>query len=438
MIKNVVLFFAFVLSVQSAFAIDKKELNIDFFSRFNDDCLVYYINSALDNNHDAKQAAAVVEQYRQQAKYSFGKELPSFSVSANYLGIHVPKLDNFQLKQNAFVLPFIANYEADFLLKNRDKTRSAKKAYEAAKFEEKAVYISLLSDTASVYTNILEYDELIAKQKEIVKILEDIKTADLKKYKRGVINSFELNNSEQNLINAKNKLLNLKKEQSVLLMQLAVLAGISPDCAENLKRGNLASFEYTSKIPEEVQSDVIFARPDVMEAETKLEKAKIDIRVARKEFLPSFNITGIWAFNTIAPGTFFSWQSSLAAIIAGAAQDIFTGGRKLANLRMQKTKYEELFEAYRQTDLEAVKEVNTSLCFIKHDTNIENNTKSKLNYERENFADTQKKFARGIISYPDYLAGRSKLASSEIEAAQAKTQRIVNYFTFYKAVGGQL
>lgn len=88
-------------------------------------------------------------------------------------------------------------------------------------------------------------------------------------------------------------------------MQLAVLAGISPDCAENLKRGNLASFEYTSKIPEEVQSDVIFARPDVMEAETKLEKAKIDIRVARKEFLPSFNITGIWAFNTIAPGTFF-------------------------------------------------------------------------------------------------------------------------------------
>ena len=67
MIKNVVLFFAFVLSVQSAFAIDKKELNIDFFSRFNDDCLVYYINSALDNNHDAKQAAAGGEKKKQAA-----------------------------------------------------------------------------------------------------------------------------------------------------------------------------------------------------------------------------------------------------------------------------------------------------------------------------------------------------------------------------------
>ena len=109
-----------------------------------------------------------------------------------------------------------------------------------------------------------------------------------------------------------------------------------------------------------------------------LEKAKIDIRVARKEFLPRFNITGIWAFNTIAPGSFFSWESSLAALLAGATQDIFTGGRKIANLKFQKAKYEELFEQYRQVDLDAVKEVNTSLCIIKHDTEIENRNQRKI------------------------------------------------------------
>lgn len=438
MIKNIVLFFAFVLSVQGAFAIDKKDLNIDFFNKFNDDCLVYYINSAFDNNHDAKQAAAVVEQYRQQAKYSLGKELPSFSVSANYLGVHVPKLDNFQLKQNAFILPFIANYEADFLLKNRDKTRSAKKAYEASKFEEKAVYISLLTDTASVYTNILQYDELIAKQEQIVKISNEILNSGYKKYNRGVIETSQLNSLKKNFETSKNELEKLKKEQNVLLMQLAVLSGLSPESVGDLKRGSLTGFEYTSKIPDTIISDVIFSRPDVMAAETKLEKAKIDIRVARKDFLPTFNIVGIWAFNTIAPGTFFSWESSLAAILAGASQDIFTGGRKLANLRMQKAKYEELFEAYRQTDLEAVKEVNASLCFIKHDTNIENNTKSKLNYETKIFGDINKKFNRGIISYPDYLEGEKGLLSAQMDYSQAKTQRLVNYFTLYKAVGGKL
>ena len=156
----------------------------------------------MENNHNLKKAGYVVEQYRQQARYSLGKELPSLSVSANYLGVHVPRLDNFQLSQNAFILPFVANYEPDFLLKNRDKTRSAKKAYEAALYDEKAVYLSLLGDVASVYTNILQYDSLISLQQEAVKAYRGIYDSDLKKFKRGVIDTSQLNLSKQNLDNA--------------------------------------------------------------------------------------------------------------------------------------------------------------------------------------------------------------------------------------------
>ena len=438
MFKKILLIFALLAVAQSAFAIDKQELNPGFFERFNDNCLNYYINSAIENNHSAKEAAARVEQYRQQAKYSLGNELPSFSVSANYLGIKVPQLDNFQLKKNAFILPFMMNYEADFLLKNRDKTRSAKKSYEASKFEEKAVYLSLLSDVASVYTNLLEYDQLITIQKENVDIYTKLLEYESRKFARGVINSTQLNNAAKQLENAKNSLEKLQKEQEVLLMQLAVLTGVSPENAKDFERGNFSSFEYSGTIPEEIQSDVIFARPDVMAAETKLEKAKIDIRVARKEFLPNFNITGLWVFNTIAPGTFFSWESSLAAILAGATQDIFKGGMKIANLKIQKAKYEELFEDYNQTNLDAVKEVNTALCIIKHDRKIEDNTKSELNYETANFQNAQKKLSRGVISDPEYLMEENKLINSQTNYTQAKTQRIVNYFTLYKAVGGQL
>lgn len=435
MLKKIVLILLLFVA-QSAFAIDRNELNPEFFNRFNDECLYYYINEAIENNHSAKQATYRVEQYRQQVKYSFSKELPSFSVAANYLGVHVPKLDNFELQKNAFVLPFIANYEADFLLKNRDKTKSEKKSYEASKFEEKAVYLALLSDVATVYTNILEYDELITLAQEKFAIYSEILNRDNKKFKRGTISTSELNTSEKNLETAKNELENLQKEQEILLMQLAVLTG-NP-ATINLNRGKFETLEYQNKIPDEIQSDVIFSRPDVMQAEKMLEKAKIDIRVARKEFLPRFNITGLWIFNTIAPGTFFSWESSLAAILAGATQDIFTGGRKIANLKIQKAKYEELFEKYRQTDLEAVKEVNTALCLIKHDTIVDKNTLSKVQYEYKNLENSRKKYARGTISTPEYLNDLSRFIDVQKEAIQTKNQRLVNYFTLYKAVGGKL
>lgn len=200
-IKTIFLVFAmfFIFTAQNCFAVDVNELNVDFFGRFNDENLNCYIQQALENNHDLKKAQHVVEQHRQQTKYSLGRELPSFSVSANYLGIKVPELDNFQLKENAFVLPFMASYEADFLLKNRDKTKAVKKSYEAAKFNEKAVYIALLTDVATVYTNILQYDDLIEKQTEVLKNQQEIFQRNSKKFEQGVISSTQLNNAKKML-----------------------------------------------------------------------------------------------------------------------------------------------------------------------------------------------------------------------------------------------
>lgn len=438
MIKKLLLIFVGFMFAQSCFAVDIQELNIDFFKNFNDENLNCYIQQALDNNHDLKKAGHVVEQYRQQTKYSLGKELPSLSVSANYLGIKVPELDNFQLKDNAFILPFMASYEADFLLKNRDKTKAVKKSYEAAQFREKSVYLALLTDVATVYTNILQYDDLIEKQTEVLKNQQEILTRSNKKFERGVINSTELNNAKKMVETSKSNLEKLQKERETAMMQLAVLTGNSSSNIADMKVGDLDNFEYSGNIPEEISSDVIFARPDVKMAEANLEKAKIDVRVAKKEFFPRFNIVGVWAFNTIAPGTFFSWESSLAAILAGATQDIFKGGMKIANLKIQKAKYEELFEDYNQTNLDAVKEVNTALCIIKHDRKIEDNTKSELNYETANFQNARKKLSRGVISDLEYLMEENKLINSQTNYTQAKTQRIVNYFTLYKAVGGQL
>ena len=383
-----------------------------------------------------------MEEYRQGVKSQFANELPSFSVAANYLGIHSPKFNpNLSVSKNAFVLPFIANYEADILLKNRDKTRSAKKSYEMSKFDEQSVYLALLSDVATVYTNILEYDKLIEEQEKIVNNYNKILNDDNKKLARGVINTTELNNSKTNVEQANITLENLVKQREVLLMQFAVLIGRGVNAEtinSDIPRGNIDNFEYNAVIPDEIVSDVIFSRPDVKRAEMALEKAKIDIRVARKEFLPTFNITGIWAFNTIAPGSFFSWESSLAALLAGATQDLFTGGRKIANLKFQKAKYEELFEQYRQTDLDAVKEVNTSLCIIKHDTEIENKTKEKLSLVSKNLHNADKMLNRGVISKTQYINSENQYINKDMDLTKAKTQRLVNYYTLYKTVGGKL
>ena len=434
------LIFLMNLMIYPCFAVDKNDLNVEFFSRFNDDYLVQYINEAIDNNHSAKQATIRVEEYRQGVKSQFANELPSLSVAADYLGLHVPEISPAfsNIRKNNFVLPFVVNYEADFFLKNRDKTKSAKKSYEMSKFDEQSAYLALITDVATVYTNILEYDKLIEEQEKIVENYNQILNDDNKKIARGVINTTELNNSTSKLKDANITLENLLKQREILLMQFAILIGRSSDGSNNIARDSIDNFEYSAVIPNEIESDVIFSRPDVKRAEAGLEKAKIDIRVARKEFLPRFNITGIWAFNTIAPGSFFSWESSLAALLAGATQDLFTGGRKIANLKYKKAKYEELFEQYKQTDIEAVKEVNTSLCIIKHDTEVENGVNEKLKLEATNLNSADKMLSQGVISKSQYLNSENRYISKDMDLTKAKTQRLVNYYTLYKTVGGKI
>jgi outer membrane protein TolC len=143
-------------------------------------------------------------------------------------------------------------------------------------------------------------------------------------------------------------------------------------------------------------------------------------------------------FNTFLPGNFFNWDSIIASIFAGARQEIFRGGLRFANLRISQAQYEQLFEMYRQTDLNAVKEVNDALVIIKIDTQTDNNTLEKLRLQARDFADADKKFKRGVISYPELLSAQQELLNMQQNQIQTKTTRLVNYLTLYKAVGGKL
>jgi len=447
MIKKILIILIIIFTANSVFAwgwhnkcttLKKPSVNLEFFNRFNDPYLAEYICEAYENNHDLKAAGYKVEQYRQQVKISFGQELPSLSTGAYFLGSHVPKYINTDLSNTSFVWPFIVSYEPDFFLKNHDKTKSFKKAYAASQEDEKTIYISLLSDVATSYINILQYDDLIEKQAKIVDIASQQLTREQKKFRYGTIDTTDLSVAKQNLETERNNLLSLQKQEETVLYGFATLIGISPNNTKDIKRSKLSHFEYSEKIPNEIISDVIFSRPDVMSIENQLEEAKINVRVARKELLPSFKINGIWAFNTIAQGSFFSWGNSLAAVLAGTSIDLFKGGQKVANVRLKKAMYEEMFEKYRQIDLNATKEVNNALCVIKYDTAVDNNTQSKLQYQTKIYANSQKKYGRGLIAYTELIDMNKNLIDMEQNKTKSKTIRLVNYVTLYKAVGGAL
>ncbi len=413
-------------------------ININWWCNFNDPYLRDYIVKAITNNHNLRKTSWQVEEYRNFVRYTFGKELPTLSVSPLYNGLNSPAYMGSEISQNAFILPFFMRYEADLLAKNRDATKSQQKEYQATQFDEQSAYLSTASIVATAYINILNLDKRIILQKKNLKNAQEILDRNTKRFNRGVLSAIDLNTSTEEVKTSENTLITMQKLRQKLINEFAVLIGESPCNICDLKFGKIETFEYLGQSPQCIDSDVIFSRPDVLAAEKRLEEAKINIRIARKDFFPRFNIIGIYSFNTIGEGNFFGWRASFATLIAAATQDIYFGGRKLANLKIKKAQYEQFFETYNQTNLTAVKEVNDSLYFIKKDTEWVNNNKIKLKKEEDNYIRAKKQFKYGTISYTDLLEKELELIKIEQNYYDSKTTLLVSYLTLYKAVGGKL
>lgn len=410
-------------------------VNMDFWGQFNDDILNGYIDRAVKNNYDLKMASLNVKEYYENVKLQFSNELPKLTAgySPNYV-----KMPGSSDADWMFATPAIASYEADIFLKNRDKTKSVKKLYEASQFDERAAYISVASAVGTVYLNIVRLDKIVDLQKEIVELRKEIYDLMLKRNREGITSTADTVKANKALVAGETDLIEYQKQRDFLLHQLAVLIGESPANAEELTRTSYDKISFSGNIPSEISSDVIVQRPDYLKAEKMVEKAGIDVRVAKKEFLPSFNIIGLALFNAANIGSSWTTKNMLASIGAAGMLPLFTGGSLTANLRLKKTEYERVLQNYYKTNLTAIQEVNDALVSVKKDTEKMERTQKQADLEKTDFMYNRDKFNQGVISKLDLIQFKENLLSIDKLVAQQNIECMVDYIGLYKAAGSKL
>lgn len=410
-------------------------VNMDFWSQFNDEILNGYIDKAVKNNYDLKMASLNVKEYYENVKLQFSNELPKLTAgySPNYV-----KMPGSSDADWVFATPAIASYEADIFLKNRDKTKSVKKLYEASQFDERAAYISVASAVGTTYLNIVRLDKIVDLQQEIVELRKEIYDLMLKRNREGITSTADTIKANKALVAGETDLIEYQKQRDFLLHQLAVLIGESPANAEELTRTSYDKIVFSGNIPSEISSDVIVQRPDYLKAEKMVEKAGIDVKVAKKEFLPSFNIMGLALFNAANIGSSWTTKNMLASIGAAGMLPLFTGGSLTANLRLKKTEYERVLQNYYKTNLTAIQEVNDALVSVKKDTEKMERTQKQADLEKTDFMYNRDKFNQGVISKLDLIQFKENLLSIDKLVAQQNIECMVDYIGLYKAAGSKL
>lgn len=343
-------------------------LNIEWWENFKDDNLTKNLMTVYNNNYDLKNAALKVQENEKLVKMQFAQELPFLNFSgdlnrdlrASAQQFGSMKIPNYS--QNNYYLPLTMSYEIDIWGTNRLKTKSMKEQLEIVKQAQRATYIALTSNFAADYFNLIKADKLLEIQNELVKTQENIVKLVFEKYKAGLCSINELLAEQKFLTSLKEEQNMHKLTQQLLIESLKVYLA---DAEENVARNSYENVILINHIAQKYDTSVVENRPDFKQEEANIKRIGFDVQVAKREFLPKFTIIGQIGLNAYSLSKLFNSPAQFFNLGVLPSMDLFSGGRKLAFLKLKKDQYEEALNDYQKTFLVGIKEINSGILEYK-------------------------------------------------------------------------
>ncbi|MCD7739856.1 MAG: TolC family protein [Candidatus Gastranaerophilales bacterium] len=414
-------------------------MNIHWWEKYNDEYLTNNLIKLYEKNYDLKNAELKVKENEQAVKMQFSNELPQLGFSGQLYRDMRSSMQKYgdliipSYAQYNYYLPITASYEVDIWGLNRFKTKSAREHLEIVKQAERAAYISLTSDFATDYFNLIRTDELLLLQNQLIKTQEEIVSKVKDKYETGLCTITDLL-AEQRLLTA------LKEERNsyaytgeTLINSLRVYLS---DSEENIERNKYSDVSVPQNIPSEYNTAIIENRPDYLQDEANIKRIGFDVKAAKREFLPNFIIFGQIGLNAYHLDSLFNSASQMFSAGVIPSLDLFTGGRKIAMLKIKKFEYEEALNSYQKTILTGIKDINSCLAEYKETLENLDESENRLKLQDKTYSLIKDKYEIGTANNLDVLYAKEALLMVKKEETVNKINAVISTIGLYKAAGG--
>ena len=430
---------AFAITGRSDLPIRQQQeyMNLSFWQKFNDDILVDNLLHVYENNHDLKSAVLKTNEANRIVKMSFANELPHIGFEG-YVGRIFKSSDEVfgdvkipNYAETHYYLPLTMNYEIDIWGKNHLITKSKKKQFEMVKQDERSAYIYISSAFAVDYFNLIRCDKLIEYQKQLIALQEQAINSYKIRYEYGTATLSEIDEAEKNLTYMKEDLDKLLEKQDILKNQISTLLG--DRAFEDINRSDYDKLNISFTTPDSIDFNMLDKRPDRIKSELDLERIGIDVKVAKRDLLPKFIITGNMGFNMYNISSSHKFLADLGVV---PAWDLFMGGRKLQLIKLKKDQFEIATQKYEKTILTAIQETNDALYSMKTAENINTSVNDRLNTDIKELGYTKIKEDAGTADNLDLILQEERLLISKKQAVSSDINKIISAVNLYQALGG--
>ena len=402
----------------------------DWWKGFGSDEMTGIVADARADNLDLAEAASRVLEAQAEVDIARATLFPSIGVSGSVLhaGAKTGK------PVNTFGASLSASYQQNLFGGNIDSVRQALESAKSAKFAEQSVELTITSDTADAYLNVLALRERLKIANDNIKAAKEVLGVTQAKVENGVSSRLDLAQQTAQLASQEAQIPRLEEQEREARYTLALLLARVPE-GYDVTAKDLSGITPPAVAPG-IPSDLLRRRPDIAEAEAQLAAAHANLDAAHAAFFPSIDLTGSAGYASTALSTLFH-GSNLAWSLGGSLlETIFNGGERIGEMRLARAQQEELISSYRATVLQAFSDVETALGQVSSLAEQEKYTKEEVDNAAEAFRISEIQYREGVADLLAVLQSQQTLFTAEDTLVQIKLARIQAEVGLYNALGG--
>lgn len=415
--------------------------NLKWFELFQDQKLQQLINDAIEHNYDLREAVARVDAARANLGLARSQQYPQIYATGDVLNTRSSRSAEVELpeplqRDRSFgsVLLNLLNFEIDIWGRLRKQTAAAKSDLLATEEARLAVITTLVSDVATAYFSLREFDyELEISKRTLASREESLRLIRLRQ-ERGVSTILEVRQAEELVYNATEVIPAL--EQSIQQTEnfLSFLTGRNPS---SIERGlSLTEHQLPPAVPPGLPSDLIERRPDIRSAENSLVAANARIEVAKKEYFPRISLTSFLGYQSGQLTSLFSGSRNVWTLAGQVSQPIFTGGRIKSNIKFTQAQRDFLVVDYQKTVQGAFREVSDALVAYQKVKEVRTQRALLVDTLRDRSRLSYLRYTGGVATLLDALDADRELFDAERSLALARRDELLSVVQLYKALGG--
>ncbi len=334
---------------------------------------------------------------------------------------------------NLFRVPVDLNWEVDIFGRVRRNYEAARAAREESEADQRNVALMVAANVATTYFNLHAIDAEEDVLLRTIKSRGDALGIAEERLQAGLTSEVDVQRERAELAGNQADLAGVQRTRAEMENALATLVG-QPASSFRLHRRPLTA--TPPHIPVGLPSGLLERRPDIAEAERALAEANARIGVAVAAFFPVVRLTGAAGFESANAGMVFDWPSRFWQLGPSVTLPIFEGGRNIANLKLERARYDEGVARYRQQVLVAFQDVENALVDLRT-LSVQAAAQGRaVQAARRTLELSQNSYGKGATTLIDVVDAERTLLGDERTSTQILGQRLQATVQLIKALGG--